>query len=310
MKELLRSTTAYRTLRTEQDAQHALLVVFPDAQYLRPLLRECAKAFFKAEDGSREEKLIEAESFSDCLFFPAPDAKLTVEDGARIVDESLLRPLEGNRKLFVLDAFHNASPLVQNKLLKILEEPPEGVNFLIGATSEFPVLPTVLSRVGKIAESPFSEEAVAAALGRKYPREGGVAEAAAACGGVFSTAEELLSGGGEDFRLAEEFLLGDDPVRFIRAMGERKEKRAFFAAVRLLLRDMLFYRTGQEQYAARSGNNVQKLAFSYPAGAIVAASELVTEAEKQIAFNANFGQCAEALAIGIAEEKLKWQRLS
>ncbi len=313
MRELLRSTIAYRSIaaegKTNAQAQ-AALVFFPDEPYLRALLRECAKAFFCAEDSSRESMLIEKERFADCLFFPSEGGKLTADDCARIVDESLLRPVEGNKKLFVLDGFHTATPLVQNKLLKVLEEPPRGVHFLLGAAAEFSVLPTVRSRVKKYIESPFSETLVQAALKRKYSQSDkkDILKAAAASGGIFSTAEQLLLGGGEQFRLAERFLTATDIVSFSREIGEYKEKRTFFSALSLLLRDMLFYREGQGQYAAL--DSAERLSEEYPAGALIAALEQVREAEKQIQFNANFGQCVFALALGIQKEKIKWQKLS
>ncbi len=313
MRNLLRLTTAYRAISADalrKEAAHACLVVFPDEKYLRPLLRECAKAFFAAEDDSRVAELIDKESYSDCLFFPAAGGKLTADDGAHIIDESLLRPVEGDKKLFVLDGFHNASAIVQNKLLKILEEPPRGVHFLLGAATEYSVLATVLSRVKKFAESPFSEEAVFQALNRIYPARTGLREAAAACGGIFSAAEALLSGGGEDFALAERLLLGRETEKLSREIGDRKDKKVFLSALRLVLRDMLLLKTGQGKYAARTGGQTEALAREYPAGAIVFAIERVAEAEKQVTFNANFGQCVETLAIAIGKEKIKWQKLS
>lgn len=315
MRRLLCGTKSYRAIAEDAKkgaSAHATLVLFPDEKYLRPLLRECACAFFGAEGDGRTGELIRSESYSDCMFLPAEGGKLTAADGARLIDESLLRPVEGDKKLFVLDAFHNASALVQNKLLKLLEEPPRGVFFLLGATSDFSVLPTVLSRVKRLEEAPFPEEKIAAALSRNYPAEEGTAECAAACGGIYSVAEELLSERGESFRLAERFLLSEEPAKTCRDLGDRKdkEKSAFFSAVRLVLRDALFLRTGKEKYASRKGEGVRALAEEFPAGALTAALDLVTEAEKQIKFNANFGQCAEALAVGIAKEKEKWQKLS
>lgn len=310
MKELLQSTKVYRALRSDclNGAQsQAALVIFPDGKYLRALLKECAKAFFGAEEGSREESLITKESFADCLFFPSADGKLTADDAARIIEESLLSPMERDKKLFVLDNFHGAAPLVQNKLLKLLEEPPANVYFLLGASAEFPVLSTVKSRVKKYEESPFSEAAVEAALKRNYPSED-VKRAAAACGGIYSAAEELLSGGGEAFRLAEEFLTTKNASEFCRKTGEYKEKRAFLRALMLLLRDMLFYKEGQGKYAALK--SAERLADNYAAGALIASIGLVCEAEKQIQFNANFGQCLFMLALGMEKERKKWQKLS
>lgn len=308
MKTLLRSTTAYRSILAESargERSHAILVLFPDGKYLRDLMKECAKAFFCAKDGERTEELVEKESYADCIFLPAAGEKLTADDCARISEESLLRPVEGEYKLFVLDNFHTASAIVQNKLLKLLEEPPAGVHFLLGAESEFPVLPTVLSRVRKFSVPPFPEEEVERALVRKYGTKDAKA-AAAASGGIFSVAEGLLADGGEDFRLAEEFLSLKDAEIFCRKTGERKNKREFFAALKSLLRDLLLFSAGEGKYASR---DVGALAKNYRMGALIAALELVNEAEKQIQFNANFATCLYSLALSWKEVNEKWKRL-
>lgn len=312
MKELLRETLGYRRILADARAgrqPHAALILFPDAAHLRSLLKECAKAFFLAEEGSRTALLIEKESFPDCLFFPQAGAKLTVDDAARILEESLLRPVEGEKKLFVLDAFHTAGALVQNKLLKVLEEPPEGVSFLLGAAQEHAVLPTVLSRTEKFREPPFAEERVLKALYRMYPAEKGAERAAAASGGILSQAERLLAGGGESFRLAEEFLLGDAPEAFCRR-ADKLDKDAFFAALELLLRDMLFLKTGQERFSSRTDGAARALAERYPAWVILSALEGVREAQKRVNFNAGLGQTLYALALSIKEEEKRWQKLS
>lgn len=302
MQQLFRSTTVYRALResaAQGEAAHFTLVLFPDERYLRAYLTECAKAFFGAEDGSREAHLIGEESYSDCLFYPAAGGKLTADLASEISDESLLRPVERDKKLFVLDAFQNVTPLVQNKLLKLLEEPPQGVYFLAGATAEHTVLPTVLSRANVRRVSPFSEEQVAGALSRMHPEAGDVHAASAACGGVLSVAEDLLAGGGEDFILAQKFLAGGDLVSVCREAGDRG--KAFFAAVRLVLRDTLLTATGQAKYCVLSAREIAPLAARYCAGALIDALGYVTDAEREIAFNANGAQAALTLALRIGK---------
>ena len=297
MKELLRTTTAYRAMR---EPSHATLTVFPDAKYLRALLKECAKAFFQSS--GRTERLIDSETFSDCIVLPAEGNKLTADDAARIIDESALRPVEEDKKLFVLDAFDAASALVQNKLLKVVEEPPEGVYFLIGATGESAVLPTVLSRVRKLTVAPFSEETVLKALQRNHAGEEGLRRAAAASGGVYSLAEELV-GDGEDFRLALALFQEEALEETCRMAGDRKDKKAFFAALRLTVRDMLLFRTGQRKYAALGGKEIEACAGRYSAGALLNAAELITEAERETGFNANFAQCLYVYALRVRERK-------
>ncbi len=304
MKTLLRSTTAYRTYREDAargNVSHTTLVLFPDEIYLRALLKECAKAFFGSE---RAETLIEKESFSDCRIYPEEGGKLNADMCAEIVDESMLRPVEGEKKLFVL-LFRDATPLVQNKLLKSLEEPPEGVYFLLGASSEYTVLPTVLSRAKKIAEPPFPEGDILAALRRVHPGAKEAAACAAACGGIFSTAEALLSDAG-DFALAEAFLSGGEE-QICREIEKRKEKKPFFAALKLVLRDALFCATGNAAYCVRTP---AACAATLPAGVLLSALDAVGEAEKQLMFNANAGQALYAVALQIRKEKQRWKSSS
>ena len=291
-----------------KEGSSATLVVFPDAKYLRALLKECAKAFFGLES-ERRCALIDEESFSDCVILPQEGGKLTVDDCARMIDESLLHPVEEEKKLFVLDAFDKASGLVQNKLLKILEEPPAGVYFLLGATSEGPVLPTVLSRVRKLVVPPFSEEQVLSALKRNYAGETGLSRAAAASGGVYSLAEQLLSGG-ENFRIALRLFEGREIESLCREVEKMKDRNALFAALALTARDLLLYRTGQGQYASLKEESLIRLAEDYPEGALLSAARFIQSAEREAQFNASLRQCLYTLSIRIQEEKRRWQRLS
>lgn len=312
MRELFRSTTAYRAIARDArrgEQAHFTLVLFPDGRYLRDFLTLCAEAFFGAADGSRTQRLIAAESYADCLFYPAKGAKLTADGAADLIGESALSPVEGDRKLFVLDAFQTVTPLVQNKLLKILEEPPEGVYFLAGATAEHAVLPTVLSRADKLAVPPFSEEAIAAALGRMHGHLPGIRGAAAASGGILSAAEDLLEGGGEAFRLAVRFLTEPDPVRVCREIGEAP-KGTFLPALRLVLRDAAMIAAGQGQYAVLQDASVREIAARMPAGVAVAALRFAASAEREIQFNANPAQAALMLSLRIAKERESWQKLS
>ncbi len=312
MQILLRKTTAYQRLLSDaerDELSHAVLVLFPDEALLRPLLKECAKAILGAKDGSRTAKLIDEESYSDCVFYPAVGEKLTADTAARILEEAALSPVEGGKKLFVLDGFQTVTPLVQNKLLKALEEPHENVIFLMGATAPSAVLPTVLSRVKKLDNPPFAEEEIGRALARNHAGEGDIAKAAAASGGVYSVAENLLAGG-DEFSLAVRLLREEGYTALCRECGNRENKRALLSALKLTLRDALFYATEQQRYAAIRSEEIEELGQEYPAGALLEAIRLVGETERQIQFNANYAQALLTLIAQIRTEKIKWQKLS
>lgn len=310
MKTLLKETTAYKLFAAEAargEAAQTTLVLFPDGEYLRFLLKTFSGALFP---DARISALIEKETFSDCHIYPAEGQKYSVETANDIVEESVLKPVEGDKVLFVLDAFDTALPIVQNKLLKLFEEPPEGVYFLIGATNEHAVLPTVLSRAKKYSIEPFSEKQIEDALTRNHVREEGIRETAAASGGIYSAAEKLLLGGGREFLEAEDFFAGKDVELLARSLKERKDKSSFFSALKLVARDLMLLSSGQGAHCARKTETMVRLSRAYPTGALIAAIGMIGEAERDVKFNANPAQTALALYVRIQKECKTWQKLS
>lgn len=80
-----------------------------------------------------------------------------------------------------------------NALLKELEEPPEGVLFLLVASSEAGVLATIRSRCCAYSLAPVSEVVCAAYLQKHFPNEPDAARYAALFGGKIGTAQKCLS---------------------------------------------------------------------------------------------------------------------
>ena len=177
MEQLLKTTGAYQLIKNEGKSNgfsHAYLLLFDDARNLRTALKTFAKVLFNCENERNEKEkrisqLINAESFCDCLCYPAEKGKkLLVEDAEKILEESTLAPVEGDKKVFIVGDFAEANAQTQNKLLKLLEEPPKGVIFLLGATSSFSVLTTVLSRTKKLEILSFDTPSIVEYLRRTY----------------------------------------------------------------------------------------------------------------------------------------------
>ena len=104
-------------------------------------------------------------------------------------------------------------------------------------------------------------------------------------------------------------MLSDAPEAFCRR-ADKLDKDAFFAALELLLRDMLLLKTGQERFASRTDERARALAKRYPTGVILSALEGVREAQRRVNFNAGLGQTLYALALSMKEEEKRWQKLS
>ena len=96
----------------------------------------------------------------DVKVFPKNGQKLLVSDANEIVSECFVKPVNLPKKIFIINNIDVSTDEAQNKLLKVLEEPPKGVYFLISAKSEERVLPTIKSRCDKIKINPLSKEEI------------------------------------------------------------------------------------------------------------------------------------------------------
>ncbi len=318
MQTLLKRTGAYRLLKNEGEREgfsHAYLLSLEDGRNLRTALKVFAKLFFDCDEPTtpaqkRRAELIDEESFTDCLILPAEGKKLVVEDAERILEESTLAPVEGDKKLFLLGDFAEANAQTQNKLLKLLEEPPKGVYFLLGATSAFPVLQTVLSRTKRLEILPFTEEEVVGVLQRKYGAadEGLLSSVAATAGGIVGDACALYEGGYYAALIDSAFSLLLAPSftlpSVVKEIGETPHKRELLSLLRLIFRDALLLKAGEGALLLRGeADRIEEVANAYSKRALLFAQEAISSAEKQIKFNAIFSQCIE-LCIASIKEKI------
>lgn len=120
----------------------------------------------KKEDGSpcRECsacKKVAADSHPDCISVSGAE-KTSVDDVRAIEDEAYLAPNEADCKVFLLSNADEYNPQSQNALLKIIEEPPKGVKFVLTASSAHSLLATVRSRVCTLSGNSRSIDAIQA----------------------------------------------------------------------------------------------------------------------------------------------------
>lgn len=80
-----------------------------------------------------------------------------VEDAESIVKQAGFLPI-GKKKIIILDEFHMMTKEAQNKLLKMVEEPPAHVMFIFCTTEEQKILSTILSRCNKFTFRGISDK--------------------------------------------------------------------------------------------------------------------------------------------------------
>ena len=311
MQTLLKSTGAYKLLKNEGKSEgfsHAYLLLFDDARNLRTALKTFAKLFFGCENEYTEKEqrisyLIDSECFSDCLCFPSdPEKKLLVEDAEKILEESTLAPVEGDKKVFLLGDFSTANVQTQNKLLKLLEEPPKEVIFLLGATTSFSVLPTVLSRTKKLEilsfDLPSVTEYLRRAYGDKYD-DNTLELCAATANGNVGDACDILDAGYYKTLTDNAFSLSLSPLHklpsVVKQVGETPRKKELLNLLRLIFRDALLLKTGQQKgmLLKTEKERLTEVADTFSISALLYAQEALSAAEKQVTFNAIFSQCIE-----------------
>ncbi len=328
MQRLLTETDAYKRFYSSAESgalSHAYLIVFDDGKYLPLALKTFAKAVFGVAENrygeydfpeaKRIAELIDGGKYADCKVYPKDGKRLTAEEAVEIVEECSVKPVEGDKKVFLIDKFDEALAPAQNKLLKMLEEPPEGVVFLLGARKEYSVLTTVLSRTEKVELRPFPMEEVKDCLIRLYGKTysaTALTVCAAAGGGSVGTAENYLYGGlYEKLALAAfELCLAkeQDLPRLIKTHGETKNKKELLSLLSLIYRDALLLKTEKRgvkksrMLLRLEEKRIRQVSNEHTLRALVKAQELITEAEKQIKFNAYFPQCLETLMISIRQE--------
>lgn len=322
--DLIKDTTAYRTVKGDKESgklSHAYLILTADGENLTSILKIFARLVLCADINPcgkcRVCNLIESDAFSDVLLYPKDGDAIVSENVNELIEQSYVKPLESDKKIFLLSHAEKMNVQAQNKLLKTLEEPPENVHIFIGATSEFALLPTIKSRVKKLQIPPFSQEKLFFALKDEFKDEERLKDAIACGDGTVGQAksnylDEKLK---DVSTLIEDIIVNmkssSDVLAFSTKITSSKcDLDLFLSVFELKLRDMLVREENKEQLVYnKSALNRVKDANNYSVGALIYALESINEAQKRRKFNVNATMLIEWLLLKILEGKYKWQKL-
>ena len=130
------------------------------ADYLYPNGGPHAEAVLRGQD--TESIVVRGEGASGQIKVEA------IRDARQNIQKSALSSDAEGRVLFIYGA-QNLNGASANAMLKIMEEPPEGVMFLLTASSAAAVLPTIRSRCAAYTMAPVPTEECAAALRTAQP---------------------------------------------------------------------------------------------------------------------------------------------
>src|SRR5829696_9149962 len=91
---------------------------------------------------------------------PGRASTLTIETVRRLRSSGALFPLEGDRRILIVDDAETLLEPAQQALLKTLEEPPRGVTLMLIADESEALLETVRSRCQEVQLHPIPQAAV------------------------------------------------------------------------------------------------------------------------------------------------------
>jgi len=155
----------------------------------------------------------------------------SVDDIRELRENVALAPMQGGKRVYILDEAHMLTTAAWNAFLKTLEEPPQHVVFVLATTEAHKVPATIIDRCHRFDFQRPSLEQIAGVLRRVAAEEGisipdpAVGMLARAATGSFrdalGTMEQLVTYGGNDVKLDDVLeILGVADAELVLAAGE------------------------------------------------------------------------------------------
>jgi len=166
--DVIGQADAVRRLRAAADrgAVHAYLFAGPaGSTKLQAARAFAARLMTDGENADgRDATLILRGEHPDVREVRRIGARIDADQARAIIHEASLTPSEGASKVMILDEFHLLAPDSAGRLLKIIEEPPDSVTFLILADFVPHDLITISSRCARVDFKVIGADTIAAQL--------------------------------------------------------------------------------------------------------------------------------------------------
>ncbi len=108
---------------------------------------------------------------------------ISIDQIREVQKEASLKPYEGNYRVFIIDGAEQLTEEAANALLKILEEPPEQVVFVLLTSDVGALIPTTISRCQRVELRPISLELISQDLVKRFGADRETAEEVARMSG-------------------------------------------------------------------------------------------------------------------------------
>ena len=170
--ELVGQEAIARTLRNAIDqgrVAHAYLFVGTRGVGKTTMARLLAKQLNAGDDAAVAEAVMSGQD-TDVVEIDAASNR-GVDEARELIANSVYRPLRGKFKIYIIDEVHMLTREAFNALLKIMEEPPAHVKFILCTTEAHKVPATIQSRCQRFDFRRLSSEEIAKHLAMVCKKE-------------------------------------------------------------------------------------------------------------------------------------------
>lgn len=226
-------------------------------------------------------------------------------------EEVYINPTSARCKVYIVENAESVTPQGQNALLKLAEEPPEDVYFLLLTHNRHGLLPTLVSRAVCYSMEPLSQAEAREALGKVRGADDAKIETALRLsGGYVGAAKSFLKGEtlASGMASAEKFLsalaVGDEYslMTCFSSVAESREKaRSTLTAIAAAVAETVRVKAGVPDAAKLPIEAAERgAAQAVGCETLVKTYEFVTEAENDISASVNVNAALTELTVKVA----------
>ncbi len=146
----------FKNLIANKACLHAYLFEGTSGIGKKKIAQAISKAILCRDD--QDSLLFDNANFSDFLLITPNDNEIKTDEVKKIHEYLLSAPLKAEKKIVLIDDAEKMNLIAQNKILKIIEEPPEYAMFFLITSNRTLLIDTLLSRLIRISFNALSHD--------------------------------------------------------------------------------------------------------------------------------------------------------